>query len=316
MAGGPQGSGVDSGTNIFARACCYGGLHVYGKREYHSNIKGLHSYFQVRVSPKEIQADVDRVDLLAAFDAETVVRHIWEVSPGGGIIVNAETLETKIDEIKTLTSDFKADFQKTLENRGVKVETLDDLLKAAKKENNIKVYAIPYTDVLREVAEEIHEEKLSRLTRMINVLTLGVSLALVNYDREPVDRAIKTIFGEKNKIVQKYNEKLNEIVKQHEETINKIDAVWKDVYAKVLKDYRDMEKKLNLKDEEISKLKTRLETIELANKIKNNHNLPVDTAKVKEEKPVVIEVKDEKPKERKNVFIKIWLWLCKPVLKI
>ncbi len=202
MAGGPQGSGVDSGTNIFARACCYGGLHVYGKREYHSNIKGLHSYFQVRVSPKEIQADVDRVDLLAAFDAETVVRHIWEVSPGGGIIVDAETLETKIDEIKTLTSAFKADFQKNLESRGVRAETLDELLKAAKKENNIKVYAIPYTDVLREVAEEIHEEKLSRLTRMINVLTLGVSLALVNYEREPVERAIKTIFGEKNKIVQ------------------------------------------------------------------------------------------------------------------
>ncbi|MCX9076064.1 MAG: 2-oxoacid:acceptor oxidoreductase family protein [Candidatus Methanoperedens sp.] len=45
MAGGPQGSGVDSSANIFARACCYGGLHVYGQREYHSNIKGLHSYF-------------------------------------------------------------------------------------------------------------------------------------------------------------------------------------------------------------------------------------------------------------------------------
>ncbi|MBS7249220.1 MAG: 2-oxoacid:acceptor oxidoreductase subunit alpha [Candidatus Freyarchaeota archaeon] len=202
MAGGPQGSGVDSGTNIFARACCYGGLHVYGKREYHSNIKGLHSYFQVRVSPKETHADVDRVDLLAAFDAETVVRHIWEVSPGGGIIVNVEALETKIDEIKTLTSAFKSEFQKILESKGIKAETLEDLLKAAKKENNVKVYAIPYTDVLREVAEEIHEEKLSRLTRMINVLTLGVSLALVNYDREPVERAIKTIFGEKSKIVQ------------------------------------------------------------------------------------------------------------------
>ena len=42
MAGGPQGSGVDSAANIFGRACCYGGLHIYGKREYHSNIKGLH----------------------------------------------------------------------------------------------------------------------------------------------------------------------------------------------------------------------------------------------------------------------------------
>src|SRR3989304_7175510 len=71
MAGGPQGSGVDSSANIFARTCCYGGLHVYGKREYSSNIKGLHSYFQIRVSSEKVGAMVDRVDLLCTFDAES-----------------------------------------------------------------------------------------------------------------------------------------------------------------------------------------------------------------------------------------------------
>ncbi|WXG39605.1 MAG: 2-oxoacid:ferredoxin oxidoreductase subunit alpha [Candidatus Freyarchaeum deiterrae] len=201
MAGGPQGSGVDSGTNIFARACCYGGLHVYGKREYHSNIKGLHSYFQLRVSPKEIGADVDRVDLLATFDAETVVRHIFEVSPGGGIIVDAETLETRIDAIKPLTPPFIIDFQKTLESKGIEAETIGDLLNSVKKDN-IRIYAVPYIEVLREVGEELHEEKLSKITRMINVLTLGVSFALINYNREPVDKAIKTIFGNKPQVAQ------------------------------------------------------------------------------------------------------------------
>ncbi|MGB9841780.1 MAG: 2-oxoacid:acceptor oxidoreductase family protein, partial [Candidatus Bathyarchaeales archaeon] len=43
MAGGAQGSGVDTAANIFGRACGYGGLYVFGRREYHSNIKGLHS---------------------------------------------------------------------------------------------------------------------------------------------------------------------------------------------------------------------------------------------------------------------------------
>lgn len=52
MVGGAQGSGVDSGANIFARACCYAGLYVFGNREYHSNIKGLHSYFQIRVAER------------------------------------------------------------------------------------------------------------------------------------------------------------------------------------------------------------------------------------------------------------------------
>src|SRR3989337_2169071 len=122
MTGGPQGSGVDSGANIFARACCYGGLHVYGKREYHSNIKGMHSYFHVRVSPKEVGADLDRIDLLATFDAETVVRHALEVSSSGGIIADKDTLATKIAAIQTLAPSFRTEFQKTLES---KIATLE-----------------------------------------------------------------------------------------------------------------------------------------------------------------------------------------------
>jgi 2-oxoglutarate ferredoxin oxidoreductase subunit alpha len=200
MTGGPQGSGVDSGANIFARACCYGGLHVYGKREYHSNIKGMHSYFHVRVSPREVEADVDRVDLLATFDAETIVRHIFEVSSGGGIIVDKDSLAIRIDAIPPLTPPFKADFQKELESRSAKVETISDLLNEVKK-NNVRIYVVPYMDILKEIAVVLHEDKLSKLTRMINVLALGVSFGLINYDKAPVEKAIRTIFGGRAKII-------------------------------------------------------------------------------------------------------------------
>ena len=201
MAGGPQGSGVDSGANIFARACCYGGLHVYGKREYHSNIKGMHSYFHVRVSPKQIGADVDRVDLLATFDAETIVRHIWEVSSGGGVIVDKNVLGTRIDAIPTLPPPFRTEFQKTLENRGAKAETVNDLLNEVKK-NNVQTYVVPYMEILKEIAEEIHEEQLSKLTRMINVLALGASFGLIKYDKALVEKALRMIFGGKPKLIQ------------------------------------------------------------------------------------------------------------------
>ena len=200
MAGGPQGSGVDSAANIFGRACCYGGLHVYGKREYHSNIKGMHSYFHIRVSKRQVRADVDRVDLLCAFDAETVVRHIWEVAPGGGIICDTEALSTRIFDIPTWTPAFTEEFRKTLDAKGIKPETVGDLLKEAEN-NNVRTYAIPYMALLKEIATEIGEEKLSRLTRMINVLALGASFGLVGYDKTPVEKAIKTIFGDKPKVI-------------------------------------------------------------------------------------------------------------------
>lgn len=200
MAGGPQGSGVDSAANIFGRACCYGGLHVYGKREYHSNIKGLHSYFHIRVSTKEVSADVDRVDLLCTFDAESVVRHIWEVAPGGGAICDADALGTRIFNIPALKPEFLTEFRKKLDENGIKAETVGDLLNAVKK-SNVRTYAIPFMAILKEVADEIGEEKLSKLTRMINVLALGASFGLVDFDKSYVEKAIKMIFGDKPKII-------------------------------------------------------------------------------------------------------------------
>jgi 2-oxoglutarate ferredoxin oxidoreductase subunit alpha len=200
MIGGPQGSGVDSAANIFARACCYGGLHVYGEREYHSNIKGLHSYFNVRVSKTEVSSRVDFVNLLCTFDAESVVRHVWEVAPKGGIICDERILNTKILGIPTLPLPFLTEFQKTLEKKDVKAETINDILNEAKI-NSIHVYVVPYMDLIKEIAELVGEERLSRLTRMINVLSLGISFSLLNYDKAVVKRAISTFFAQKPRVI-------------------------------------------------------------------------------------------------------------------
>ena len=200
MAGGPQGSGVDSSANIFARACCYGGLHVYGQREYHSNIKGLHSYFHIRVSPEEIGSIASRVDLLCTFDADSVVRHIWEVSQGGGIICDTEVLGKRIMEIPTLSASFREEFQKTLDEKGIKPETVGDLINEVKK-NGIKIYPVPYLELLQGLGKEIGEEKLSKLTIMTNTMALGISFGLIKYDKKFVNKAIEKIFEKKAKLI-------------------------------------------------------------------------------------------------------------------
>jgi len=199
MIGGPQGSGVDTAANIFGRACGYGGYHLYGKREYHSNIKGLHSYFHFRVSEKPVAANVNDVDLLAAFDAETVVRHIREVVPGGGVILEKQDLNTKISDIQTLPPEFIAEFQKYLENKGIG-NTINDLVEEAKKKN-IHVYPVPFLDLLKDIANALGIEKLSKVTRMKNVLASGISFSLLDYDVSLVEEAIKTVFSEKPNVV-------------------------------------------------------------------------------------------------------------------
>lgn len=200
MAGGPQGAGVDSAANIFGRACGYGGLYVFGRREYHSNIKGLHSYFHLRVSQSEVLANVNDVDLLAAFDAETVLRHITEVVATGGIIVDKEQVGTRILSIPTLPPEFKDEVREYISQKGLG-ESLIDLLNDAKK-NGVQVFEIPYMDLLKTIASRLGVEQISKVTRMINVLTMGVSFALLDYNLELVEKAVTAVFSERPKVAE------------------------------------------------------------------------------------------------------------------
>src|SRR4030065_1114668 len=163
MAGGAQGRCVDTAANIFGRACGYGGFYVFGRREYHSNIKGLHSYFHLRMAKKEIQANVNDVTLLAAFDAETVVRHLSEVVPEGGIIVDAMEMETKVLEIPTFPPEYKVELQKFLKENGIG-ETLKDMLNYAQK-NTVHVFPVPHRGLLTKIGKILNISAFSKLTR-------------------------------------------------------------------------------------------------------------------------------------------------------
>jgi 2-oxoglutarate ferredoxin oxidoreductase subunit alpha len=196
MAGGPQGSGVDTASTIFGRACGYGGLYVYGRREYHSNIKTMHSYFHQRVSKQPTLANIADVNLLAAFDAETVVRHIGEVVSEGGIIVDSRDLNVNVlRDIATFSEEAKAQVRDFQKQNGVG-DTINDFLNYAKSKQ-IQIYPVPYMDLLNQIGKQLNIDKISMLTKMINVLTIGVSFALLKYDRKLVQDAIKATFHEK-----------------------------------------------------------------------------------------------------------------------
>jgi 2-oxoglutarate/2-oxoacid ferredoxin oxidoreductase subunit alpha len=196
MAGGPQGAGVDSAATIFGRACGYGGLWVFGRREYHSNIKTMHSYFHQRISKQPTLANISDVDLLAAFDAETVVRHLGEVVTGGGLILDSKDLTVNVlRDIATFGEDYKALVQAFLKQNSLG-ETINDYLNYAKSKG-IQVYAVPYMELLQEIGKKLNIEKLSMLQKMVNVLTIGVSFALLKYDQKLVEDAIRATFHEK-----------------------------------------------------------------------------------------------------------------------
>ena len=172
MIGGPQGSGINSVAENFAKACIRGGLHIFANIEYHSNIKGEHSYYRLRVESKAPRSHVDWIDLLVALDRETIFGdmnkphpthrgHRHEVSPGGGIIY---------DRSLSLTPDsFGRD--------------------------DIKLFPIPYMDLLVEALKEFGKDKeLSKYQVMVNTIALGASLGLADYDFDLATEAIREGF--------------------------------------------------------------------------------------------------------------------------
>ena len=167
MIGGPQGTGVDSSATLFARACVAGGLWIFGKREYHSNIIGEHSYFQIRVSSKQVGSHLDPVHLLATFEDSTARIHAHEVVPDGALLYDP-----------TVTHPENLNLPK-----GVLLVPLD------------------YAEVLRQVAAETGES-FSKLVIMKNTISVAASFALLDFDISVLEKGLAGIFtGRKAKLV-------------------------------------------------------------------------------------------------------------------
>lgn len=211
LIGGPQGSGVDTAANIFNRACGYGGYHVYGKREYHSNIKGLHSYFLTRISRQKIRADRDRVSLLASFESETFLRHIFEVAPGGYAIYNLDEETKLIDSIQTISPHDRASINRNMMELEINPKTIKELADAVSK-RGVNIIPLSYKEILSDVAKKTSMES-GKVSRVVNVVAVGFSFAMMEYDIEVVKKAIRSVFGKKE--ISDLNERAVEVVYEY-----------------------------------------------------------------------------------------------------
>ncbi len=200
LIGGPQGSGVESAANIFSKVCAEMGYQIFGKREFYSNIKGEHSYFTVRVADKKINSNVNDVNLMASFDAETIFRHYEEVISGGGIIYDSDLEGTKTDSVRTLDVPFKERLHKELELKN-KPFTIAGVLEIA-KENGVKLFPVSFKSILETLSEETENPRLRGLVRMYNVIGVSLSLGLVNMPPDSLQKTIESIFSRKPEIAR------------------------------------------------------------------------------------------------------------------
>ena len=199
LIGGPQGSGVDSAANIFAKTCAKEGFHIFGKREFYSNIKGEHSYFTIRISEKPVNSHLEDVNMLVSFDAETVFRHADKVSPNGVIIYDSSLAETVLDEVPTIDFEANKRIGKLLQDSGLS-QKLNGMLDLARS-RGCTVYGLPYYEMIEAVGRNLDDPKLSKLSRVVNVMAISASLSLLGIKKDMLISAIKEVFGSKPKLL-------------------------------------------------------------------------------------------------------------------
>jgi 2-oxoglutarate/2-oxoacid ferredoxin oxidoreductase subunit alpha len=88
--GGQQGEGIESTGEIFSIALNRLGYYLYGYRHFSSRIKGGHTNNKIRVSTTQVRSISDDLDILVAFDQETIDVNYKELHDNGIIIADAK----------------------------------------------------------------------------------------------------------------------------------------------------------------------------------------------------------------------------------
>ncbi len=187
--GGPQGGGIETAATLFARAVAKGGWWVATKREYHSNIMGRHSYLDVRLSRKPVQAFREKVDFLVALDGETLVRHLEEVRPGGVLLYDPRVLDLTVHKLPMLD-------HRVAEDLSQRLGRLDPSLKEVLQvyvEAGVQPLPYPFEEVADRIGAGLGVPSL-QARRTLNTIAVAASLRLLGFPLEPLREALALQF--------------------------------------------------------------------------------------------------------------------------
>src|SRR4051812_29011845 len=89
VGGDSAAGGIVTTGEIVARIAAYSGLEIYTTRTIPAEIKGGHVMFQLRTSELPVYSQGDDVDVLIAFDQESIDNYYHLVKPDGFLIFNS-----------------------------------------------------------------------------------------------------------------------------------------------------------------------------------------------------------------------------------
>jgi Pyruvate/2-oxoacid:ferredoxin oxidoreductase gamma subunit len=84
-----NGTGSASANSMLMKSIFRMGVPVMGKNYFPSNIQGLPTWYEIRVTKDAYVARSGRIDIMVAMNAETYQKDVREVSPGGFLIYDS-----------------------------------------------------------------------------------------------------------------------------------------------------------------------------------------------------------------------------------
>src|SRR5580692_5555031 len=84
-----NGTGSASANTLLMKSIFRSGIPVMGKNYFPSNIQGLPTWYEIRVTKDGYVARSGRVDIMVAMNAETYAKDVKEVAPGGFLVYDS-----------------------------------------------------------------------------------------------------------------------------------------------------------------------------------------------------------------------------------
>ena len=157
-----NGTGSASANGLLLKSIFRMGIPVVGKNYFPSNIQGLPTWYEVRVTGDGFHSRADRVDLMVAMNAQTYTQDLASVSPGGWLIYDSTWPRSRLLD-------------------------RDDII----------VFGVPLSRMCNE-----HFDGVRARILMKNVAYVGVVAALLNIDLHVITELLEQTFQSKKKMIK------------------------------------------------------------------------------------------------------------------
>lgn len=201
LIGGPQGAGLETSMQFLSNSFAKLGCGIVSDREYYSNIKGRHSYINLRASSKYIpRALREKVQIIGAMDPETIFTHFEEVEEGGFLIFDSSMSDKFVNSIPSMLPQVRDRIISKFSKMGVNgtVSSLIDHLKSTVK---IEAAELDFPEILTSLRGRFKLVP-EQASRYVSSILYGAIAGLVGLDDDSVRLSIETRFPGRESVIE------------------------------------------------------------------------------------------------------------------